>query len=264
MPIKDLKVDLEGKEQDADIRAKKEVLSRILQGNWNTLLKGQGMEFAGFRTYTFEDDASLIDWKATLRSDEILVREFEEHKTINVIVMVDVSDTMLFTSQDKLKAEYAAELGFALSDAILKAGDAVGMAMFTDHLVENIPPNIGKGSHILIRRALENPMNYGGKSNLKNVMKLLNATVAERSLIIIISDFIGLEKGWQTYLDIIAQRMDVLGIMLRDPRDKDFTMLGGQFELQDPNSGHVLLVDTTKYAPLFRDEVNQEEKIIER
>ncbi len=261
--MKELKVDLEPEKQKAEIRAKRRVLNRVLQGNWNTFLKGQGMEFAGFRQYTFEDDASLIDWKATLRSDKILVREFEEYRNINVYFLLDVSDTMLFTSQEKLKAEYGAELTFSLADAILKAGDAVGLGMFTDTLVVNIPPNIGMGTYQRIKAVLENPENYGGPSNIKNVLKLVNAALSERALIIIVSDFIGLEPGWENYLTIIAERMDLVGIMLRDPRDRAFPRIGGQFVLQHPSGGSALLVDTSMTAKAFQEEVLREEQRIE-
>jgi len=142
MPIKDLRIDLSSGLRKLDINARKDVLSRTLEGEWTTVFKGRGIESAGFRSYTFGDDASLIDWKASLRAKQTLIREFEDYKNFTVFFLFDVSDSMLFTSTDKLKCEYAAEMIYVLADAINKAGDSVGMAMFTDKFLNKVYPII--------------------------------------------------------------------------------------------------------------------------
>ncbi len=262
MEVKELKLDLEPEEQDPELRAKKEVLSRIIRGNWKTLFKGQGMEFAGFRKYTPEDDASDIDWKASLKSDETLVREYEEYKTLNVYIVLDVSDTMLFSSTEKLKAEYGAELAYALAEAIQQTGEAVGMSMVTDRFVVNFPPETGTQLTVRYKRELRNKENYGGKSDIKQILKLINTTVAEPALIIFISDFIGLEEGWGRYLDIIAQSMDIMGIMIRDPRDTRFPSVSGQFVLEHPSKEESILVDTKRVSEAYEQRVKEEEEKI--
>jgi len=122
MPIKQLDLISCRKLRKTEVAAKRRVLSKVLEGSWIALLKGRGMEFAGFRPYTYGDDASRIDWNATLRAKEVLVREFEEYKTVNVFFLLDISDSMLFTSQKKLKCEYAAEMMFNLATAIVRRG----------------------------------------------------------------------------------------------------------------------------------------------
>src|SRR5512141_1488904 len=107
MPVKKLDLNLIPMLKQREVRAKRKVLARMLEGSWTALLKGRGMEFAGFRKYTYGDDASRIDWGASLRAKETLIREFEEYKSVNVLFLMDMSNTMLFTSQRKLKAEYA-------------------------------------------------------------------------------------------------------------------------------------------------------------
>ncbi|MFH1211983.1 MAG: DUF58 domain-containing protein, partial [Candidatus Woesearchaeota archaeon] len=135
MPIKELKIENIPRLKTVHIPAKRRVLSKLFEGRWLTAFKGRGLEFAGFRTYQYGDDASLIDWKASLKAKEILVREFEEYKTVNTFFLFDVSNSMLFSSTGKLKCEYAAELILALTHAMLASGDPVGLGMFTDRLV---------------------------------------------------------------------------------------------------------------------------------
>jgi uncharacterized protein (DUF58 family) len=262
VPVKELNVDLTPSMKNVDVRAKRKVLSNILEGAWTAMLKGRGMEFAGFRQYTYGDDASRIDWNATLRAKDVLVREFEEYRTVNVYFLLDVSDTMLFSSVEKLKAEYAAELMFNLASAIAEAGDSVGYALYSDHIVAKQHPNIGREVVYKLSQELTNGNNYGGKKDFKSVMNLVNSLLQQRSLIVLISDFIDLPEGWERYIQMFATRYDLLGIMVRDPHDFSFPDLGMQVVVEPPSGGQSLLVDVEQYRKAFESEVAEEEGYI--
>ncbi|MBR9693035.1 DUF58 domain-containing protein [Candidatus Woesearchaeota archaeon] len=263
MPIKDLDLDLSPKMRSGDVRAKRRVLSRVLEGSWTAMLKGRGMEFAGFRQYTYGDDASRIDWNATLRAKEVLVREYEEFKTINVFFLLDVSDSMLFTSQKRLKCEYAAELLFNLAAAIADAGDNVGYAIFSDHIIAKQMPGLGREVVYRMVQDLENGKNYGGKSDFKKVMTFVNSLLREKSLIILISDYIALPEGWEKYIQMFSVSYDLIGIMVRDPHDFALPKEGLQVVVRDPeNPNDELLVDLNQYAAAFEDETQKEETYI--
>ena len=88
-----------------------EILSKGLTsssaiGAYRSVFKGKGLEFSGYRQYSLEDDASLIDWKASARTDQILIKEYVEERNVDVFFLVDCSSSMLFGSSNKLKAEY--------------------------------------------------------------------------------------------------------------------------------------------------------------
>jgi len=244
--------------------AKRDILSKVLEGNFTTLFKGKGMEFAGFREYTYSDDANLIDWAASLRSNKILIREFEVQKSFNVFLLLDVSDKMLFcsTRKNKLKVEHGADIVSRIAYATVRTSNAVGMAMFTDRLVTRIYPNIGYGMVLRINRELSNPNNYGGRSDLKKVIHYVNSFLKVKCLIIIVSDFIGLEPGWGGYMKNLMLDHEVIGMMLRDPRDEEFPDMHSQFMLEDPLSADRLLVDTKQYGSLYAREVVDEEAAI--
>ena len=93
----------------AEIFTKMNTLSE-LSGGYISLLKGKGFEFEGYRAYTLEDDSRDIDWKASLRAQELLVRILVEERNVKVFFLFDVSNSMCFSSVDKLKCEYGAEI----------------------------------------------------------------------------------------------------------------------------------------------------------
>lgn len=263
MPIKHLDLDLTPQLRKKEIAAKRRVLSRVLEGSWTALLKGRGMEFAGFRQYTYGDDASRIDWNATLRAKEVLVREFEEYKTVNVFFLLDVSDSMLFTSQEKLKGEYAAEILFNLAAAIVDAGDSVGYALFTDHVVAKQLPGLGRDVIYRLAQDLSDGRNYGGKRDFKQVMRLVNGLLHQRSLIILISDFIDLPEGWERYIRMFSMQYDLIGIMVRDPHDFTLPDAGIQVLVENPHDkGEKLLIDLSQYAEAYGREAEEEERYV--
>lgn len=259
MPIKNLDLNLLPTLKKVDIRAKRRVLSRVLEGSWTAMMKGRGMEFAGFRQYTYGDDASRIDWGATLRSKETLIREFEEFKNVTVFLLLDVSETMLFSSVGKLKAEHGAELLFNLAAAILDNGDSVGFAMFNDDVVAKMQPGIGKEVLYRMANELQKPKNYGGGFSLKPVIRLLENFLHQRALVILVSDFIGMDEGWERYVKMISQKHDLITITLRDPRDQEMPSLPAQVLVEDPLSGEKLFIDAKQYRKIYNDSVQKEE-----
>lgn len=262
MAIKELLVEIGPARSPAAVKAKRRALSKILEGSWSTLIKGRGMEFAGYRQYIYGDDASKIDWHATLRAKQTLVREYEEFKTVNVYFLLDVSDSMLFTTQEKLKCEYAAEMLYNFAYAVVDIGDAVGYAVFNDQIIANHYPAIGAELLFRLERDLRDGDHYGGSTDFKRTMLTVNGMMEERVLFILISDFLSLPKGWEQYVKMLAVQHDLIGIMVRDPRDNELSQQHLQTIVEDPESDERLLIDTKQYAKLYETEVTKEEAYI--
>lgn len=264
MAIKELRVDLAPRIHKAEIYAKRSVLSKTISGNWVTSFKGRGIEFAGYRSYQYGDDASLIDWRASLRAKEPVVRVFEEYRSFSVFILLDVSDSMLFTSTDKLKAEYAAEMAYSLADSILRGGDAVGLGMFTDELKVNMYPNIGRGVLDRFAKELKNPEHYGGGFDFKKVLKQTISFLKSNAVLIIISDFLGMEQGWERYVRMMSQNFEMIGLMTRDPRDRMLPRNIGQYSLEDPYSNQYLYLDVNDVAHQYKTVTEKDEKRVRR
>ncbi|MEJ2249039.1 MAG: DUF58 domain-containing protein [Candidatus Lokiarchaeota archaeon] len=69
--------------------------------------KGLGSEFYGMRKYVFGDQFRLIDWKASARTQKLIVKEFESERDITVMILVDSSSSMAGGAIDNTKFEYA-------------------------------------------------------------------------------------------------------------------------------------------------------------
>ena len=76
-----------------------EVVSAGVVGQYKSVFKGKGSEFDGYRDYSLDDDASLIDWKASVRGNKLFVKQFVEERNINIFFLVDVSESMVLGQQ---------------------------------------------------------------------------------------------------------------------------------------------------------------------
>ena len=231
-------------------------------GNYKSVFKGRGLEFANYRDYTENDDASLIDWKASARANNTLVKEYVEERNVNVFFLIDVSSSMVFGSTPKLKNEYAAELAAALCYTSLEAGDSVGYALFSDKIVKKMPPKLGPQQYYSLSKIIVNPSIYGGGVNFGNALKFLLTYLKQASIVIIISDFIGLKGDWQHYLKIIAHKFDTIGMMVRDPHDKYLPDVKGNIVFQDPFSEKQLVINVESARDDYRRYVARQEAMV--
>jgi uncharacterized protein (DUF58 family) len=267
MKPKYLNFEFDNKYKSLEVQTKQDLLAKVLEGRWVSRFKGRGMEFSEFRSYVYGDDASAIDWKASLKSNSTLVRVFEEEKNPKVVFIFDVSDSMLFSSRHdgKMKVEFAAELIVKMANSILKTGVAVGLAMFSDTVVAKVKPNIGVAMEHEIKELLRNVDNYGGNFDFSKAMKyVLSFSSLERYVFILVSDFIGLEKNWEKYIEILNQKFDLIGLMIRDHRDRYLPTTGGQIVLQHSSSNEKLYVDAKQYSELYHEKVLKTESDIEK
>ena len=214
-----------------------------VMSRYRRLFKGRGLDFEDFRNYTTNDDASEIDWKASKRANQLVIRQYKEERDMKVFFLVDVSNSMLFGSTKKLKHEYAAELVAALAHFVLESGDKIGMIMFTDKVVKFVDCAKGRTHYYALLKRLLTPGMYGGGYNITNALKFLSNTVREKCLVFIVSDFIGMERGWDTALKNVSGKFDGVAIKIRDPRDQVLPPEAGQVVVSDPYSDRELLVD---------------------
>ena len=166
----EFEIDLTPRIRRLEIFTRRIMRTKFISG-YLSAFKGKGLEFEDYREYTTNDDARLIDWKASVRSNKLLVKEFVEERNLNVFFLIDVSSSMVFGSTRKLKNEYTAELAASMCYAILMAGDSVGFALFADRIVDKVKPDIGMKQFFTFSRALVNPKSYGGRSAFKELYR---------------------------------------------------------------------------------------------
>lgn len=260
--MRKLKVDVRLAVRKIEITAKGLITSAMV-GGYKSVFKGRGLEFDGYREYAPDDDAGLIDWKASKRANKTLVKTFVEERNLEVFFLIDVSSSMIFGSVEKLKIEYAAELIASLGYAILNAGDSLGFAFFSDKIIKKVPISRGKGQFYVLEKNLVDASAFGGGYNLTKALGFLPNFVKRFSPVIIVSDFIGLSKGWEKALSAVSKRYDIIAIMVRDPRDR-FLIDVGEINVEDPFSDKQMIAVTGKIKDDYREYVALEERRIRR
>lgn len=248
-----LKVDLTEAIGRLDITVKGAVTTGFL-GNYKSSVRGKGLEFEDYRGYDQNDDANLIDWKASVRANKLLIKEFVEERNLEVFFLVDASSSMIISSTPKLKSEYVAEVAASLAYTILHAGDSVGMALFTNKAVKEIPPDAGMAQFYSLSEALVNPDNYGGVFDLNNALRYCLEKLKPMTLLIILSDFITVNRNWETVLKMIADKFSLIGLMIRDPIDQIMPKVPGQVLVADPYSGERMIIEPKLIASEYEAE----------
>ncbi|MBT3398341.1 DUF58 domain-containing protein [archaeon] len=223
---------------------------------YRAVFRGKGLEFDSYRGFEKGDNAELIDWKASLRSNNLLIKKYIEERNLGVYFLVDVSNSMLFGSGNKLKAEYAAELIAALSHLIIGAGDQVGLIMFSDKIVKILHPSNSKNQFALFAKFLSDSEFYGGGFDLDMAIDHVLKTVrSEYTVFIMVSDFIKVKKNVDLKLRMLGSRFEVMSVMIRDQMDEHLPNIKHQFAVQDPYSGRQMILDPSIAAEKYREQV---------
>lgn len=208
------------------------------------LIRGKGLDFDGYRIFNSDDDATMIDWKASLRTNNTLIKQYVEEVDLKIMIAIDLSDNMVFGSTKKLKCEYSAEMAAALSHIFLDYGSRVGFILFNDEIVKMMLPTQGIKSFNIFIFELENIKNYGGKSNLSNTLKFLLQTLNEStSMLFIISDFINLTDENKKDLLSLSGLIETISIIVQDPLDKSLPNINKEIVIEDPSTGEKLLIN---------------------
>ncbi len=242
---RELKVDISPLLKRIEALTKRLVRTRTM-GEYISVFRGAGLEFDGYKQYIPEMDASTIDWKASVRAREMLVKKYREIRDLKVYFVVDVSESMIFGSTEKLKNEYSVEFVLSLAYTILSAGDAVGLVTFSDDVLTKFKAAKGTNQFYKMAKVLVDPTLYGGGYNPEIVEEfMMNFVARKNSVVIMVSDFYGVQgKMWKRRLKLLSAKFDVVCLVVRDPRDKYLPEDVRNVIMEDPYTGQRLLVDS--------------------
>ena len=216
--------------------------NHIFAGEYHTAFKGKGMAFSEVREYQPGDDIRSIDWNVTARYNSPFVKVFEEEREMTVMLLIDVSASGNFGTQEQFKRELATELAAILAFSAIKNNDKVGVIFFTDKVEQFIPPKKGK-SHILriIREVLAfQPTGKG--TDIAGALEYFSAVIKKRSICFILSDF--MSKEFDRPLKIASKKHDLVALRIHDTREDTLPNVG-LVPMQDAETEKMLFVDTS-------------------
>jgi uncharacterized protein (DUF58 family) len=219
-------------------------LDGLLQGDYRTVFKGQGLDLADIREYAFGDDVRHIDWNVTARLDSPYVREYLEDREINAHFLLDLSPSVDFGTVDRRKRDLLIDFTAVLARLLTRHGNRVGATIYVTRVERAIPARGGRVQVLRILNELEKRPRLE-RAPLTSLSDLLDAgmrSLKRRSLIFVVSDFFS-ASGWEERLARMAQRHETLAIRLVDPRESELPDIG-PVVLTDSETGEQLRVDT--------------------
>src|SRR4051812_45435534 len=153
------------------------LVTEVFSGQYGSVFRGLGMEFAEVREYVPGDEVRSIDWNVTARVGHPYVKKFIAEREMTVILMVDASGSMRFGTGRQWKAELAAEVAAVLGFSAIRNNDKVGLCLFSDRVEKFIRPQKGRTHTLrLVREVLEFQSNRR-PTDFEEALRYLNRVV---------------------------------------------------------------------------------------
>jgi uncharacterized protein (DUF58 family) len=219
-------------------------LDGLLQGDYRTLMRGNGMDLADLREYQHHDDVRHIDWNVTARHGTPHVRVFTEDREMAAWFLVDLSPSIDFGSGEQRKRDLATDFTTVLARLLTRHGNRVGALLYGAGVDTVIPTGNGRRHVLHLLHSLTNrpPPADTGTTRLRDLLDGAAGVIKRRSTLFVVSDFIS-EPGWEPALARLAQRHEVVAVRVLDPMEQTLPDLG-LLTLRDAETGEHLLVDT--------------------
>jgi uncharacterized protein (DUF58 family) len=205
-------------------------VNSLQTGAYVSHFRGRGMEFDESRPYQPGDDPRSIDWRVTARSTTAYTKLFREERERPVLVVVDLRASMHFATQGCFKSVNASRAAALLSWAAHYRGDRLGGLIFGDTTHRELKPKLGRQAALRFVHQLaehpdwqvrERPDGGDGEQQLTQAMSSLRRVARPGSLVVVLSDFLGLSRAAQSYLSSVARHNEVLALFLNDPIERE-------------------------------------------
>jgi len=238
------------------------IVNDIFAGQYSSVFKGRGMEFAEVREYEIGDDIRNIDWNVTARNGKTYIKKYIEERELTVLIMVDMSKSLAFGSIEKFKVEILAEVAAILAFSAIKNNDKVGLLIFTDQIEKFIVPTKGR-QHIL--RMIREILYFEPKNSMTNIrigLEYLHDVIKRKSVIFLLSDFeVG---GYEKAIKVVNKKHDLINIKISDKKEIEIPKVG-YISLKDNETGEILEINTSnkKFRENFQKNLKEKEEYFE-
>lgn len=150
---------------------------------------GHGYEFSDIRQYVIGDDTRSVNWRASSRSQQIMVNNFEDEKSQQVYAVIDNSRSMRMPFGGISLMDYAINTSLSILNIALKNQDYSGLISFSKD-VETFVPALKRNNQLnRILDALYNQKNSSYEANYAGLFKHIGTRVRNRSLLFLYTNF---------------------------------------------------------------------------
>jgi len=236
------------------------LVGSLFSGEYRSVFRGQGIEFAEVRAYQHGDDFRAIDWNVSARMGHPYIKLFDEERELTVLLIVDRSGSVEF-GNPVLKAEREVEVAAILALAAAQHNDRVGALVFSDGIDHVVTPAKGRRHALRVIRDLLAFEPRGQGTNLALALAYAFRLLRHRSVVVVLSDFRA--EGWEEPIRRLGRRHEVVAITVDDPRE-EILPDAGWLELEDAEAGTRVLVPTSDEGRRLRARIAAEERTLNR
>lgn len=187
---------------------------------------GHQMEFDQIRDYIKGDDYRTINWKATARKSHLMVNQYQEERSQQMISVIDMGRTMQMPFNGMTLLDYAINTALVMSNIAIVKHDKAGLVTFNDEIQTVIPPR--KESHHIqtIMEALFNQQTTFAECDYHPLYATIKRKISQRSLLMLYCNFetIHALKRQLPVLQTLARQHLVVVIFFENSELADFTL----------------------------------------
>lgn len=217
--------------------------NNIFAGQYHSAFKGRGMAFSEVREYQYGDDIRDIDWNVSARFHRPYVKVFEEERELTVMLLIDVSGSLDFGTQQMTKKEMVTEIAATLAFSAIQNNDKIGVIFFSDKIEKYIPPKKGRKHILFIIREMLDFQPESKKTDVKKAVEFLTSVLKRRCTAFLMSDFY-VHNDFMNALTICNRKHDVVAVQVYDQRAKTLPDVG-LMRVEDAETGHEMYIDTS-------------------
>ena len=219
------------------------IVNNLFGGEYHSVFKGMGMEFAEVREYYPGDDVGAIDWNVTARTGKLFIKKYDEERELTVMLMIDVSASGFFGTGESLKSDVMIELASILSFSAIKNNDKVGLLLFSDQIEKFIPPQKGKWHVLRVIREMIYHKAKDQQTDISTALEHIQKVLKRKSIIFLISDF--WDDSYQQAMKLIHKKHDLINIQILDQAEFIIPEVG-MIKLHDVENQSSMWIDTHK------------------
>jgi uncharacterized protein (DUF58 family) len=214
-----------------------------LAGAYRSRFRGRGVDFLESRNYQPGDDIRNMDWRVTARTGKAHTKVFQEERERPVLVVLDASPTLYFGTRRRLKSVAAGQLAAAVAWSAVRRGDRIGGFLFAPGQHREIRPAGGRRGAMRMIQGLVDWLQPERSTDaapeaLSTALERVRHTVRPGSLVIILSDFYGLDEACNRHLSRLRQHNDVIGCQVLDAAEHGLPR--GRYPITDGSQTAVL------------------------
>lgn len=189
--------------------------SNILEGSYNSIYKGKSMNFEDLREYVIGDNVKDIDWKASARSNKILIKQYIAEKKHNVLFILDTGKKMLADTRNlDSKKDVALMATGTIAYLVDKHGDSISAIYNGKDNIKLFPFKTGLYNIEKILNSYEREID--AENSLEDLISYVLKFIRRRMIIFVITDIDGMSNISENTLKKLSLLHDVMFINISD------------------------------------------------